>query len=108
MQLRPLTALGKWTIRLSVSFLVAYIITLLTSFVGVSIGVLGPVYGLGIGLIGTLSFIFGLISIFKSRERSILVFLSLIVGLYAALFLGILIWLTFFGGSLINMGGFKG
>ncbi len=108
MRIIPISTLGKWSVRLTVAFLIAYIIALIASLLNISIGVLGTVYGIAIGVAGTLSLIFGLISIFKSKEYSVLVFLSLIVGLYAALFLGFLIWLTFFGGSLfnLNLGGF--
>lgn len=59
--------------------------------------------GMAIGAAGVAALIMGLISLFKKGGRSFLAFLSLAVGLYALLFLSFLVWLTFFGGSLIHL-----
>lgn len=102
MKLFPTATMGKWAVRLAAIFLIAYFLALIASYFNISIGRIGVVYGLGIGLAGTSALVLGLVSIFK-KEYALLVFLSLFVGLYALLFLAFLVWLTFFGDSLFNL-----
>ncbi len=101
------TLLGRWAVGLAAVFLLGYLVAFIASlFTAVDFGLAGSFFGLALGAAGGAAFPVGMVSIIKSGERSVLVYLSLAVGLYALAFFAVLIWLTFFGGTLINLGGF--
>ena len=96
----PKTCLGKWSVGLVAAFILISVVNgLLTpprpspgapvlppSMAVVAMGISRMVV-LIIGLAsGIAAFVTGLISIIKSRERSILVFLAVIVGLLVLIF----------------------
>jgi len=96
----PKTYFGKWSVGLVAAFiLIAVVHGLVTpprpspsapvlppSMAVVAVGILRMV-ALIIGLASAIAgFVTGLISIIKSRERSILVFLAVIVGLLVLMF----------------------
>jgi len=88
----PKTCLGKWSIWLIIAFIV-----LLTSFqILVASGQRGGDTFFGnlalsipmliAGIVGISAFFIGIVGIIKSRERSVLVFISVIIGLFILLF----------------------
>ena len=84
----PKTLLGKWSVGLAVAFILLIILSgVLTGLGGVGPGPVGPIVGVAFGISGIAAFVTGLISIIKSKERSILVFLVVVVGVLALLFL---------------------
>jgi len=50
-------------------------------------GPVGPIVGVAFGISGIATLVTGLISTIKSKERSILVFLAVVVGLFVLIFL---------------------
>jgi len=90
--------LGRWSVSLSATFMIVFFVSI-GSFL--LLGALAPNLAGSIALkleIAALSvtgigaFISGLISITKKRERSILIFLSVVISLMGVLLLGIVIW----------------
>ena len=87
----PKSTLGKWSVGLAAAFILVAVVDGLLVYLAVvehptgsvSLMILGTVVAiLVIGAIVT-----GLISIIKSKERSILVFLVVIAGFFVSLFL---------------------
>jgi hypothetical protein len=78
----PKSALGWWSVGLFVAWILFFVLAdvLIGSSPNENIAF---AYGLAISGIGTSAFVTGLISIIKSKERSILVFLTTAVGLYS-------------------------
>jgi hypothetical protein len=83
----PKTSLGWWSVGLGVAWILFFALSeVLTGF-----EVLGPAFNpvLAVALtivlagIAVAAFITGLISIIKSEERSILVFVAMAIGLYS-------------------------
>jgi hypothetical protein len=82
----PKTPLGRWSIWLAVAWILFFVLSMFLAESGLvklplsdralDLAMLGVTGGIGIA-----SFITGLISIIKNKERSILVFLALIVAL---------------------------
>lgn len=107
MRILPETRLGKWAVILAGVFVLGFIVTFIAAqmFFAVT-GMLSVAFGMVIGGIGTAAFILDIISMIKSHERSFLAFISLAVGVYALFFLGFLVWLTIFRGSLFNLNSF--
>lgn len=90
MQLKPQTKLGRWSVWLNAFFL----ITIGVSIILVNVlGVLSyddhwwdvtvPI----LALATITAFILGIIAIIKNKERSVLVYISVIIGLLAILFI---------------------
>jgi hypothetical protein len=76
----PKTSLGRWSVWLVVACVLLFVlIVALGAFTGVDVTILGSV---GI-LLGAGSFVTGLIGIIKNKERSILVFLAIIIEVLA-------------------------
>ena len=76
----PKSLLGRWAVWLVVACVLLFVlIVALGAFTGVDVNILGSV---GI-LLGASSFVTGLVSIIKSKERSILVFLAIIIEVLA-------------------------
>lgn len=95
--IRPKSLLGKWSVGLAAVFALllvlfaAFVLLLvftaaLTGLGGVGSGPVGSIIGVAFGISGIGSFITGLISIIKSKERSILVFVAVVVGFFCLLF----------------------
>ena len=96
----PKTCLGKWSVGLVAAFILISVVNglipspqpspgapvLPPSMAVVAIGI-SRMVALIIGLAsGVAALVTGLISIIKSRERSILVFLAVLVGLFVLIF----------------------
>jgi len=85
----PKSSLGRWSVGLAAAFILLYILfAVLTGLGGVGPG---PVAFILIatavfGISGIAVFVTALIRIIKSKERSILVFLVVVVGLFALFF----------------------
>jgi hypothetical protein len=85
---KPKTKLGKWSIGLIIIFFLLVAMCLILMALGQGVGdtffsnlILGiPGFLAGVSVIS--AFIIGLVSIIKSRERSILVFLAMAIGFY--------------------------
>lgn len=68
----PITRAGKWAAGLSIAFIV---------LMGLKIVGLMPLPNPVIVALGFIGFVIGIVAIIKNKERSILVFLSIPVGL---------------------------
>ena len=89
----PKTSLGRWSVGLGAAFILIFVLSgVLTALGGVGVGPapVGPIAGVALGVAfaisGIAALITGLISIIKSKERSILVFLAVIAGLFCLIF----------------------
>lgn len=92
MSLRPTSSSGAWAVSLAATFILVFIISPFTArFVGENRAIVGMFSGTGFAIVGTAALVVGLISVIKNKDRSIFVILSLLVGLYALLFLAFLI-----------------
>jgi hypothetical protein len=88
----PKTPLGKW----SIGFIGAFVVFLVTNILLVISGQQGgetffsnpvpAVLLLLAGASGVLAFLSGLIGVIRNRERSILVFLAMLIGLFVLFF----------------------
>jgi hypothetical protein len=68
----PKSTLGKWSAGLGIAFIILITVKILGSL---------PLPTFFIAALGLAGFITGIVAIFKNRDRVILIFLSLIVGL---------------------------
>lgn len=90
MKLKPQTKLGKWSVRLNAIFLI--IITVSIILVNV-LGVLSyddHWWNMTVPIIffaSIVAFILGIIAIIKNKEKSVIVYMSVIVGSLTILFL---------------------
>ncbi len=85
---KPKSPLGKWSVRFAAVFLLIFILaSILTGLGGVDLGPVGPIFGITFGLSGLAALVTGLISIVKNKERSILVFLAVFLGIFALVFI---------------------
>ncbi len=84
----PKSSLGRWSVGLAAAFILLSILFAVLTRLGEEPGPFALIFianvAIGISLIA--AFITGLISIIKSKERSILVFLAVLVGFCALLF----------------------
>ena len=84
----PKSSLGRWSVGLAAAFiLLSILFAVLTRLVGEP----GPfalifIVNVVIGISFIAAFVTGLVSIIKSRERSIIVYLAMLVGFGALLF----------------------
>jgi hypothetical protein len=83
----PKTTLGKWSFGLALSLILFFGIFLALSFMGAIGGDEGFTWGVALilaswGILAAAASITGLISIIKSRERSILIFSVIILGAF--------------------------
>jgi len=84
----PKSSLGRWSVGLAAAFILLFVLSLvLTGLGGVGPGPVGPIIGIAFGISGIAALVTGLISMIKSQERSILVFLAVVVGLFVLTFL---------------------
>ena len=93
----PKTKLGKWSIKLILVFFTLFILVQIIAAVGRSQGafdssslnvfqLLMPIIIIPAGVCGVAAFVTGIISIIKSKERSVFVFFSTAIGLFVLLF----------------------
>ncbi|MCX6008362.1 MAG: hypothetical protein NTZ34_14050 [Chloroflexi bacterium] len=84
----PKSSVGRWSVGLATAFILLSILFVILTRLGGEPGPFGLIvivnFVIGISLIA--AFITGLISIFKNKERSILVFLAVLAGFCALLF----------------------
>ncbi len=77
----PKSSLGRWSVGMAAVFILLFMLSsVLTGLGGVGPGPLGPIIGVAFGISGIATLVTGLISTIKSKERSILVFLAMLVG----------------------------
>ena len=76
----PKSALGWWSVGLFVAWILFFVLA--DAIIGSSPDYnMTFTYGLGMSGIGTAAFVTGLISFIKSKERSVFVFLTTLIGL---------------------------
>jgi hypothetical protein len=85
----PRNTLGKWSFGLAIAFVVLMAAPwFLSQIISETIGVpFGFSFGMLSIISGIAALITGLISTFKYKERSLLVFLSILIGLFALVFI---------------------
>jgi hypothetical protein len=82
----PTTVLGKWSVGLLIIFFLLFVLLQLLVFLGQRGGntltdnLFLAILGILMAISGIAAFFTGIISIIKSKERSILVFLATIIG----------------------------
>ena len=74
MEILPKTKLGKWAVLLSVAFIVL-IAMKITNYFHL------PLPTPAIAILGIVGLIIGLLAVFRNRDRSILIFLPILVGI---------------------------
>ena len=82
----PRTSSGRWSVGLAAAFiLLLMLLSVLTALGGVGPGPVALIVIATVifGISGIAAFVTALISIIKSKERSILVFLAVVVGFFA-------------------------
>jgi len=93
----PKTKLGKWAVRLIAGFFLLFILVQIIAAVGRNQGafdsdsfnayqILIPATIIPAGICGIAAFFTGIISIIKSKERSVLVFLTTVIGFLVLIF----------------------
>ncbi len=102
----PKTSLGRWSVGLAAAFILLFALVLVLAFQGVYAAELGRfqlvalIITAAFGISGIGSFVMGLISILKSKDRSILVFLVVVgIGLFTLMFL-----IFFIGEEVLSIG----
>jgi cytochrome bd-type quinol oxidase subunit 2 len=91
------TTLGRWSVKLIIVFFALIILVQIIAAVGRSQGafdssslnvfqLLMPIIIIPAGVCGVAAFVTGIISIIKSKERSVFVFFSTAIGLFVLLF----------------------
>lgn len=94
----PKTKLGKWSVRLIIVFFGLFIFVQIIAAVGRSQGafdsdsfniyqLLIPITIIPAGICGIAAFLTGIISVVKSKERSVFVFLVTAIGFFVLLFI---------------------
>jgi hypothetical protein len=83
----PKSIIGKWSVGLVAAFILLSVLSsVLTGLGGVGPGIVGPIITFAFGISGIAALVTGLISVTKNKERSILVFLALVVGFFTLVF----------------------
>lgn len=91
------TTLGRWSVKLIIIFIALIILVQIIAAVGRAVGafdsnslnvyqILMPVIIIPAGICGVAAFMTGIISITKSKERSVFVFFATAIGLFVLLF----------------------
>lgn len=84
----PKSLLGRWSVGMAAAFILLLVLSgVLTGLGGVEPGPVGAIVGIAFGISGIAALVTGLISTIKSKERSILVFLAMLTGLFVLIFL---------------------
>ena len=92
--LSPTTKLGKWSVWLCVAFLILIVIAFMSVIFSakdeISQNFFDPLWAavtlLIAGACGIFALVLGVISVIKNRERSVLVFLAIAIGVIALVF----------------------
>jgi hypothetical protein len=89
MRILPESSLGKWSVGLAIAFIVLmtfpwFLSRALSERIGIPFGFS---FGMLAILSGLAALVTGLISALKQKERSLLVYLSILVGLFALVFI---------------------
>ena len=79
----PKTSLGRWSVGLAAAFVLLFAVMTLEGGSEVGPGPVLLIIAAAFGISGIGSFVTGLINMIKSKERSILVFLAVVVGFFA-------------------------
>ncbi len=89
MTILPKTRLGKWSFWLAIVFVVLMIAPwFLSRIISETIGIpFGFSFGILSILSGIAALVTGIISTLKQKERSILVFLAIVIGFFALVFI---------------------
>ena len=84
----PKSSLGKWSVGLAAAFILLSILFAVLTGLGGEPGPFALIFivNVVIGISSIAAFITGLVSIIKSKERSVLVFLAVLLGFCALLF----------------------
>ena len=84
----PKSSLGRWSVGLAAAFILLSILFAVLTGLGGEPGPFALIFlvNVVIGISFIAAFITGLISIIKSKERSVLVYLAVLVGFCALLF----------------------
>ena len=84
----PKSSLGKWSVGLAAAFILLSILFAVLTGLGDEPGPFALIFVVNvvIGISSIAAFITGLVSIIKSKERSVLVFLAVLLGFCALLF----------------------
>ena len=80
----PKTPLGRWSASLSLVCIIVLVLVFLYSESNYSMSLAVSLTILSVGICGG-AFVTGLISITKNSERSVLVFIGMLIGLWGAL-----------------------
>lgn len=72
MRFLPKTHAGRWALGLSVAFIVLITVKIIAFL---------PLPTFAVAALGLVGFIVGIVAIFKNRDRAILTFISILVGL---------------------------
>ncbi len=83
----PKTSLGRWSVGLAAAIIL--LLVLLCVFAGqgdVGPGPFSPIATVAFGISGIAALVTGLISIVKNKERSVLVFVAALSGLFVLIF----------------------
>ena len=87
----PKTSLGRWSVGLAAAFILLFAVYVVLLLLGVldidRVRLIPLIAAATFGISGIAAFVTGLISVIKSKERSILVFLAVVVGLFDLAFL---------------------
>ena len=86
----PKSSLGRWSVGLAAAFILLFVlfwILIAPARRGVGPAPFAPMAIVAAGISGIAAFVIGLISMIRSKERSILVFLAVVVGLFVLIFL---------------------
>ena len=85
----PKASLGRWSVGLAVAFILVVVFNILSqqriNFESGSVAL--RIFFIALCITGIGSLVTGLINTIKRKERSILVFLALVVGLFTLLFI---------------------
>ncbi len=89
MTILPKTRLGKWSFWLAIAFVVLMMAPwFLSRIISQTIGIpFGFSFGMLSILSGIAALVTGIISTLKQKERSLLVFLAIIIGFFALVFI---------------------
>ena len=84
----PKSSLGRWSVGLAAAFILLSILFAVLTGLGGEPGPFALIFlvNVVIGISFIAAFITGLVSIIKSKERSVLVYLAVLVGFWALLF----------------------
>jgi amino acid permease len=91
MKIKPETGLGRWSVGLNIFFLIGIIFAVFsTSVFGILDMNVGHWWDIEVAIIfpaSIIAFILGLMAVIKKKDHSVLVYLSIIIGILTILFI---------------------